>query len=540
MSNKILILEDDKNLSKSLGDFCKQRGAEVSLSHSAQEAERLIAIQSYDILIVDLVLPKKTGLDFLKQAISQNQIQSNCAIWLLSGVLGPNILPKEIKNRVSEFFKKPLDMRLLEQKFLNFFIPEESKKIHPFYTFHKTQFDYPELFKQNKEFKSHELILLYLSFCHSGFSGELSVQYDNEDPVNIFFKDGKIIGLEMNDKESYLGSLLIKHNVISPEKLEKMLQHEENSLLTLGEKLISQCIVSPHMLHKILNEQLKIRLSKTMSEESVKINYSNIIPAGYYEGVSVGLEELFILLDNWIYSKVDLLWIEEFFNICQDMVLVPAKETLFSSIDSASQVLKFIKAYPIRKPVAVQSLIDHPKFKNETPLRKLYARILVKDCYLRYSQSRNKNVLQTHDFMKNRFEKYIKDADSKNYFSLLDLPWKASSEQVTKRYKNMVQMIHPDSLDKKVPKEVQKVYEKYFVLIKKAYDVLSHPDKRTKYIREIESGADEDVFDIFSRYNEGKKELKIGKYESAFKHFSSILEFKKLPETIFCIMFGRI
>ena len=63
---KILIVEDDPSLCSRLRDDLSQRGYAVDVANNGIDAEHLGAEWPYDAVILDLGLPKRSGLDVLK------------------------------------------------------------------------------------------------------------------------------------------------------------------------------------------------------------------------------------------------------------------------------------------------------------------------------------------------------------------------------------------------------------------------------------------------------------------------------------------
>ena len=66
MSNlhKILVIDDDTRLRSLLGKFLNDNGFEVHLAKDVLEAEQIIAATNFDLLIVDVMLPNKSGIEF--------------------------------------------------------------------------------------------------------------------------------------------------------------------------------------------------------------------------------------------------------------------------------------------------------------------------------------------------------------------------------------------------------------------------------------------------------------------------------------------
>jgi len=69
---KILIVEDDENILSLLKRGFEEEGYIIDSSSDGEEAEYLITTNSYDIIILDWMLPTKSGIEILKSIRQQN------------------------------------------------------------------------------------------------------------------------------------------------------------------------------------------------------------------------------------------------------------------------------------------------------------------------------------------------------------------------------------------------------------------------------------------------------------------------------------
>ncbi|MFN3301575.1 MAG: response regulator transcription factor [Patescibacteria group bacterium] len=65
--NKILIIEDDKFLAKLLVLRLERDGFEVVPSYDGEEAIEKIKKNGFDLIVLDLILPKKDGFEVLEE-----------------------------------------------------------------------------------------------------------------------------------------------------------------------------------------------------------------------------------------------------------------------------------------------------------------------------------------------------------------------------------------------------------------------------------------------------------------------------------------
>ena len=67
MPSRVLIVDDEQNIRTSFSSLLTDEGLQTRSAASAEEAARLCAAQPFDLILLDLHLPGRHGLDFLKQ-----------------------------------------------------------------------------------------------------------------------------------------------------------------------------------------------------------------------------------------------------------------------------------------------------------------------------------------------------------------------------------------------------------------------------------------------------------------------------------------
>jgi DNA-binding response OmpR family regulator len=70
---KILLVEDDKSLADSYVILLTKEGHEIARAGDGDEALEQAAAFNPDLILLDLLMPKATGLDFLKGYVKNGQ-----------------------------------------------------------------------------------------------------------------------------------------------------------------------------------------------------------------------------------------------------------------------------------------------------------------------------------------------------------------------------------------------------------------------------------------------------------------------------------
>jgi two-component system response regulator BaeR len=74
MADRILVVEDEEKLAGLLRDYLVREGYEVSLLHRGDEVEGWMRANGADVVLLDLMLPGKSGLDVCKGLRATSQV----------------------------------------------------------------------------------------------------------------------------------------------------------------------------------------------------------------------------------------------------------------------------------------------------------------------------------------------------------------------------------------------------------------------------------------------------------------------------------
>lgn len=107
---KILYLEDDLNLSETVAEFLRDEGFEVICAYDGQEALELIYSSTFDMLLLDVSVPKINGFTLLRE-LRDAQIQTP-SIYITS-LNSINNLSHGYESGADDYIKKPFALREL-------------------------------------------------------------------------------------------------------------------------------------------------------------------------------------------------------------------------------------------------------------------------------------------------------------------------------------------------------------------------------------------------------------------------------------------
>jgi DNA-binding NtrC family response regulator len=113
MPAKVLIVDDEKDFLDIMAERMGARGMEVSTTTSAEKALKMVLKDSFDAVIMDLMMPEMDGFKALKLF---KEIRSDVPIILLTANLPEEKCIEAIKLGAMDVIEKPADLNLLSQK----------------------------------------------------------------------------------------------------------------------------------------------------------------------------------------------------------------------------------------------------------------------------------------------------------------------------------------------------------------------------------------------------------------------------------------
>jgi CheY-like chemotaxis protein len=312
---KVIILEDDKTLTSALEAVLAKEGIESLLTSRPQEVRDYLARHRVTTLFVDCLLPTENGVDFVRSIRGQFP-KEILDVVLMSGIFtDPSFVRESMRDADAiGFLKKPFS----NEEFLKHIKRTEkvSDKPHPRKVLYRL-FAKPEASDREKrkaiealeDIHGFDLPLIYSLLVDAKLSGHLNIVAENGDVSGISFANGTIVGVDIADKETFLGKLLIESGFILPEDLNEVL--EVRSAKKIGERLIQGNLLSPHGFNIVLSNQMSIRLSRTIVDMNVRVNF---VPTEVEEMIPHIDSELFQnFLHDWIASKITDEWIKAHF-----------------------------------------------------------------------------------------------------------------------------------------------------------------------------------------------------------------------------------
>jgi len=108
MPKKILIVDDEEDMRIYLETLLRKAGYEIELAINGEEAFEKLKEARPDLITLDILMPKKSGLNFFK-AIRQSDESADIPILVVSGISGHSeFFDEHAKSSPTVFVEKPI------------------------------------------------------------------------------------------------------------------------------------------------------------------------------------------------------------------------------------------------------------------------------------------------------------------------------------------------------------------------------------------------------------------------------------------------
>ena len=146
----ILVVDDDDGIRKLVKQYLNQNDFLVSTAKSAEDAENKIEILKFDLIVLDVMMPGKSGLEF----ISKNRKKIQTPIILLTAKGEPDERIKGLETGADDYLPKPFEPKELTLRIANI-LNKVKKKFKNSVEFSTVRIDLNKLYiiRDKKEFK---------------------------------------------------------------------------------------------------------------------------------------------------------------------------------------------------------------------------------------------------------------------------------------------------------------------------------------------------------------------------------------------------
>ncbi len=105
MKGKILVVDDEKSIRVTLEHFLSEEGYEVAVAEGYADALEIILESQFDLIISDIILAEKSGIDLLRE-LTRNNI--NCPVVMITGAPDIHTATEALRLGAFDYISKPV------------------------------------------------------------------------------------------------------------------------------------------------------------------------------------------------------------------------------------------------------------------------------------------------------------------------------------------------------------------------------------------------------------------------------------------------
>ena len=147
----ILVVDDDDGIRNLVKKFLNEKNFLVNTASSAEEAQKKIAIIKFDLIILDIMMPVKSGLEFL----NENKSFIDTPVILLTAKGEPKERVEGLESGADDYLPKPFEPQELLLRIKNILSKTQKKNLIRAINFGNIKIDLTKLLiiKEKKELK---------------------------------------------------------------------------------------------------------------------------------------------------------------------------------------------------------------------------------------------------------------------------------------------------------------------------------------------------------------------------------------------------
>ena len=113
MAGSILLADDEEKILKTLGRALRDDGHEVITASNARDATRLLSERSVDLLVIDFLMPDRTGLDVIRELAASTPESERPAVVMMTAHGSIESAVEAMKLGARDYLQKPFEVEEL-------------------------------------------------------------------------------------------------------------------------------------------------------------------------------------------------------------------------------------------------------------------------------------------------------------------------------------------------------------------------------------------------------------------------------------------
>lgn len=175
---------------------------------------------------------------------------------------------------------------------------------HPEYSVRKKK----KIIENLDEIDGFDITFLISHILNLDLTGHLNIVSKNNEISGITFGHGYISHIDLPDKQTYFGTLLLDEGLITAADLKDAVGQSE---MQMGQYLLKKKIITEQQVNDIFAKQMRLRLSKLISDRTFKVNFSEVSEPVFQ--VHITQLDYYNICHDWIAGRFGHDWLSVHF-----------------------------------------------------------------------------------------------------------------------------------------------------------------------------------------------------------------------------------
>ena len=110
LTGRVLLVDDEEKIVKTLGRALREEGHLVTTTSRAIDGQRLLAEQSFDVLIIDYRMPDRSGMDVVKELVATTPESERPAMVMMTAHGSVESAVEAMKLGAHDYLQKPFEV----------------------------------------------------------------------------------------------------------------------------------------------------------------------------------------------------------------------------------------------------------------------------------------------------------------------------------------------------------------------------------------------------------------------------------------------
>lgn len=485
MATTVLIADTDidarKDIEKILGDY----NVTVFVAEDSEEAMKVFIERGPALVFIDVFLPRKGGVEFLRRMRSAAGGKQADVI-MLCGVKGLADLRNEAMDNLDAraFLAKPLREDILRNHIGRVLKQDEDSALKAIPVSIFPQEPPP----QRGDLAEYPFLALFWHLTEARFTGILRLAREKYQKA-IHFVDGQVVFADSNRVAETLGRFMLESGLITQEVYQEALDTLQSTRRKFGHILLEMGVLDADGIETAVREHIVAKVCSLFDWTTGRfaIGESAVSPMALppgeltvrrlmWEGIHdhLPLGEIFAVIKNsltsFIVAKRDPMQLEDEFQLDEN-------DRVF---------LRSARRFPGK---TVQEALSAAE--GERQMRLLLALFAI-DVFAVCSSSNCDYVVNDEQAETMRrivtARNLLEKIRNQNYFLQLGVSIDSDDATVRRVYQDKAKHFHPDAMNQSDPLELRQLHSEIFMLLKNAYENLEKEIGRRNYLKTLQAG----------------------------------------------------